>query len=328
VKELPSILTLVSAHFLLAGVEPDTEHSPPVDTFEIYNILEKGFTDMPAPAGSGSFIYDTAAAASLVKDLHHCNLSTYVRSRASEVKITGIGGSQTEVLGSVRLLAPFSHIRAWHAPDAIANILSSIEIQKLYLTQFKDQNSSNDRIECCRRSEGHVTTANFNKSSKTGFYMYDYNTSAVNVPIAVPMISEQIRVDRPKIIMSAIKDAHALGLSKDTIKRALRVEDLHRALSYTSLESLENIVRRSPYGFDILPSDVSIYRRYLHARRCIACAIGKSTTAPAPESDRQKATSVGERLVVDIFFIKSEAFNRNDIYLLSIDEFCGQIHIT
>ena len=44
---------------------------------------------------STAFIYDTAAAASLVRDLNHCDLSSYIRSKASNVKITGIGGSQT-----------------------------------------------------------------------------------------------------------------------------------------------------------------------------------------------------------------------------------------
>jgi hypothetical protein len=241
VKEVSSKLTLCSAHFLLAGIESETYDSSTVDMswpefpkeeFEIFNMLEKGFEDMSISAGTGSFIYDTAAAASLVKDLHYCNLSTYVRSRVSEVKITGIGGSHTEVLGSVRLLPPFSHIRAWHAPDAIANILSSIEIQKLYLTQFKDQNGPTDRIECRREGEDYVTIANFNKNSKTGFYLYDYDPPAVTVPISTSIFSASIS-EQPKLVMSAIKDAHALGLSKDAIKRALKVEELHRALSYT-----------------------------------------------------------------------------------------------
>jgi hypothetical protein len=292
-------------------------------------MLDENLEDLSTPNEDCipmSFIYDTAAAASLVRDLTNCNLSTYVRTKASEVKITGIGGSHTEVLGSVRLLAPFSHIRAWHAPNAIANILSSIEIQKMYLTQFRDQNTVDDRIECDRRTVDYHITANFNKNAKTGFYMFDYNPPSAVSSITPSIFSTNINVDS-KVVMSVIKEAHALGLSKDAIKRALKVEALHRSLSYTSLESLENIVRRCPYGFDILPSDVSVYRRYLHARRCIACAIGKTTTAPAPDSERVKASTVGERIIADIFFIKSDAFNRNDIYLLTIDEFCGQIHI-
>ena len=242
------------------------------------------------------------------------------------MKITGIGGNHTDVLGSVRLLAPFSHIRAWHAPNAIANILSSIEIQKMYMTQFQDQNTPKDRIECTRSTEDFITTASFHKNRNSGFYMFDYELPTAVARVDASIFSTQVRVDS-KTVMSVIKEAHAMGLSKDSIKRALKVEELHRSLSYTSLESLENIVRRCPYGFDILPSDVSVYRRYLHARRCISCALGKTTTAPAEESERPKATAVGERIIADIFFIKSDAFKSNDIFLLTIDEFCGQMHI-
>ena len=332
---------LISAHLLLAGIQPEfpSDCSPSSDEmfwsdfpsreYSIFNVLDENLEDLSTATEDSvpmSFIYDTAAAASLVRDLTNCNLSTYVRTKASEVKITGIGGSHTEVLGSVRLLAPFSHIRAWHAPNAIANILSSIEIQKMYMTQFRDQNTADDRIECDRHTADYHITANFNKHEKTGFYMFNYDPTPTVRSINPSIFSCNVKAD-PKAVMSVIKEAHALGLSKDAIKRALKVEALHRSLSYTSLESLENIVRRCPYGFDILPSDVSVYRRYLHARRCIACAIGKTTTAPAPESDRLKASTVGERIIADIFFIKSDAFNRNDIYLLTIDEFCGQIHI-
>lgn len=300
-----------------------------MEQYSIFNFTQ-GNNDSLSISSENSvsteFIYDTAAAASLVRDLNHCNLASYVRSKASEVKITGIGGSHTEVLGSVRLLAPFSHIRAWHAPNAIANILSSIEIQKMYMTQFEDQNTPKDRIECTRDEDGYITTASFLKNKKTGFYMFDYELPVEIAQVEASVFSSRVMVESNNI-MSVIKDAHALGLSKDSIKRALKVEELHRSLSYTSLESLENIVRRCPYGFDILPSDVSIYRRYLHARRCISCALGKSTTAPAEESERQKATSVGERIIADIFFIKSDAFKTNDIFLLTVDEFCGQLHI-
>jgi hypothetical protein len=333
-----SSTTLCAAHFLLAGSEPEIEAPVSRDTFwpdfsmddfNIFNILDRNQDELSISGEEHlpmNFIYDTAAAASLVRELSHCNLASYVSSKASEVKITGIGGSHTEVLGSVRLLHPFSHIRAWHAPNAIANILSSIEIQKMYMTQFRDQNTPDDRIECTRHIDDYIITANFNKSVKTGFYMFDYDPPAAVTSVVASIFSDKDQVNS-KVIMSVIQEAHSLGLSRDAIKRAMKVESLHRSLSYTSLESLENIVRRCPYGFNILPSDVSIYRRYLHARRCIACAIGKTTTETAPESERKKAITVGERIIADIFFIKSEAFHHNETYLITIDEYSGQIHI-
>ena len=79
-----------------------------------------------------AFIFDSVAAARLVSDLTNCNMSSYVRCRPEDIKITGIGGGQTEVLGSIRLNSPFEYIRAWHAPQAIANILSASDIHTIY----------------------------------------------------------------------------------------------------------------------------------------------------------------------------------------------------
>ena len=154
--------------------------------------------------------------------------------------------------------------------------------------------------------------------------MSDYHNSLLEPrtsPVLVFNMSAGAKRD------DSIQDAQSQGVSLNNIKRALRVEQLHKSLSYVSLDRLENIVRSSAYGFNgILPSDVATYKKYIHRKRCIACALGKSTSPPATISERPKATKVGERIIADIFFISSEALAVNDIYLLTVDEFAGMIH--
>ena len=94
------------------------------------------------------FIFDTAAATSIARDLSCCIPGTFVPCNKETLKITGIGGSKIDVIGSARLLAPFSHIRVWIVPDAIANIISAIDVHSKHYTQFAGQYTYRHRIEC------------------------------------------------------------------------------------------------------------------------------------------------------------------------------------
>lgn len=92
------------------------------------------------------FIFDTAAATSIARNLSCCIPGSFVPCNKETLKITGIGGSQIDVVGSARLLAPFSHVRVWIVPDAIANIMSAIDVQTKLYTQFAGQFTYRHRI--------------------------------------------------------------------------------------------------------------------------------------------------------------------------------------
>lgn len=299
----------------------------PNNEYLVFNLeSELGATvgiDRPCEVDT-TFLFDTAAGTSVVKNLDCCILESFIPCSKESLKITGIGGSNIEVLGSVRLRGPFSYIRAWYAPGAIANIIASVDVQTKLYTQFRDQNTLYDRIECSIDKPGLVITgrveASFKKDKRNGFYKYTYySTNGMADTYACSSINSFE-------VFNVFTDAHVLGLSRDTIKTAMKVEALHRSLSYVSLDRLADIVRNQQYGFGIKPSDVDTYKKYLHARRCIACALGKALEPSAVPSERPKATAVGERVIADIFFIKSTILKEAIAYLIAIDEFSGHIH--
>ena len=56
------------------------------------------------------FIFDTAAATSIARDLSCCIPGTFVPCNKETLKITGIGGSKIDVIESARLQAPYQSV--------------------------------------------------------------------------------------------------------------------------------------------------------------------------------------------------------------------------
>ena len=128
-------------------------------------------------------------------------------------------------------------------------------------------------------------------------------------------------------VLGVIADAHAKGLSKDNIKRAMRVSRLHRAFSYPGLHRLKSIVRHNQYGFDILPSDVDMYFRHLHAETCLAYKLGKTLSPPQLDRDFQRSLRPGLKIIADALTIKSDLLKINFLELVGVDEFSAMTHL-
>ena len=123
------------------------------------------------------FIFDTAAATSIAKDLSCCIPGTFVPCDKETLKITGIGGSKIDVVGSARLLAPFSHLRVWIVPDAIANIISAIDVHDKLETQFAGQYTRRHRVECVFDNK---LVAEFVRQ-KSGFFEFAFEPDAIGL---------------------------------------------------------------------------------------------------------------------------------------------------
>ena len=200
------------------------------------------------------FIFDTAAATSIARDLSCCIPGTFVPCNKETLKITGIGGSKIDVIGSARLLAPFSHIRVWIVPDAIANIISAIDVHSKLYTQFAGQYTYRHRVECAFDNR---VVAEFVRQ-KSGFFEFAFEPDVIGlsdfhctsfdqtVSPAVSDYHNSLLEPRTSPVLvfnmsagakrdDSIQDAQSQGVSLNNIKRALRVEQLHKSLSYVSL---------------------------------------------------------------------------------------------
>ena len=292
------------------------------------------FATIGNPKSNGGYLLDSGANASCSKDLLGTDASTYVKLEQDRVKITGIGGASIGVIGAVKLERPLDHIWAWHSPDAVRNIVSLDDVQQRYDTQFLDQNTQMNRIGIYERGTDKLVQV----AKKVGkFYLYQPDERMAQIfsfsANADPKISVGTGAENPSgytsgIYNNVLEEAQAYGLTKDAIKRALLVERYHRSYSYVNLDSLENMVRRSAYGFGgITPGDVRNYKTYIHAKRCMACRLGKTTAAPKPILTKERAFRPGQRIIADILFVKSSKFARADPHLLTIDEYCSVIHI-
>lgn len=281
------------------------------------------FATLGNSKSNGGYLLDSGANASCSKDLSGTDASTYVKLEQGRVKITGIGGASIGVIGAVKLERPLDHIWAWHSPDAVRNIVSLDDVQQRYDTQFLDQNTQMNRIGIYERGTNKLVQ----EAVKVGkFYLYQHDKEPDERMAQI--FSSSVNAEQSGIYNNVLEEAQAYGLTKDAIKRALLVERYHRSYSYVNLDSLENMVRRSAYGFGgITPGDVRNYKTYIHAKRCMACRLGKTTAAPKPILMKERASKPGERIIADILFVKSNKFARADPHLLTIDEYCGVVHV-
>jgi hypothetical protein len=77
----------------------------------------------------------------------------------------------------------------------------------------------------------------------------------------------------------------------------------------------------------VLPSDVDLYFRYLHAETCLACKLGKTSSPPQIEQDFQRSLRPGQKVIADIMTIKSDLLRRNFLELVVVDEFSAMVHV-
>ena len=264
----------------------------------------------------GQFIMDSAAGVSVANETSWLGEKITVwQIPPGACSLSGVGGDKTVVTAMSGLFEPLRFMRVNHAEGSIANIISIPDLQERFFIHYRDQKTPRDRMEVSEDPDGQIVIATAFKDPVTRYYMLqapESETAQAKAPIACP-------------VLNVYSDAYAMGWSKNSISRALKVRQLHRAFSYISVSRLKGLVRSNRFG-DIGPQEISLYEKLHDAGDCPSCLLGKTTRSPQVTPEYTRSTEIGQQIIADILEIKSKRLKTNKLILIAVDDMAGYVH--
>lgn len=263
----------------------------------------------------GQFIMDSAAGISVANETSWLkDRTTFMRLPVGASSLSGVGGQKTNVTAISDLFEPLGFMKVNHAPGSVANIISISNLQERLFVHFRDQRTPHDRMDISVDAKGEEVIAVAPKDPKTKFYMLQAE-NCESSPTGETHV------------MNIYRDAYSRGWSKNSIARALKVRQLHRAFSFIGLGRLKGLVRTNRFGFDFGPKEVSLYEELHDAGDCATCPLGKTVRSDQVTADYTRATRIGEMIVADILEIKSKKLKSNKLVLVAVDDMSLYVHI-
>jgi hypothetical protein len=268
-------------------------------------------------------LFDSGANVSVMKNIDMFGaLDLEGGADGEERNVQGINSGSLRLRPGGWLRGPLAQVRAYYCPQATANILCQADVLDHFWLTFADQGMSTERYVLTPKSGGRPLL--FYRNSEK-LYVYQ-----------VPDVQgcDAKRSSRRAMHTTLSQSLQLLGINKEAITRALKVEALHRAHSYLSLQNLYLLVKH--YGLDgvneVTAKDVYIYSKYIHKETCTGCALGKLVQQDAVAGEQEPPRRVGELVHGDLFYITTRNKDSKGApvqlkFLLTVDGYSGYVTI-
>jgi hypothetical protein len=280
-------------------------------------------------------------------------LRDFTHILASTVNIEGIvATANLKVSGAGRFATTVPDIRALYAPHASESIISWFDLKRYYRISLIHQDRPDEHLRLTNKRDKSILKAFIHP--EIGLYVLPL-TKPSAAPIAttqpnIPTIynikqttQQHNNVEYPlsqgennqntchchnKIF--SIRDRIQLennGYSKLSAARIARLQDIHEAYSFCGTSAMRNLL--SQHRFQKSDPDINItdwanWVKY-HCANCHPCAAGKTLRPDQISSNARHSDTPGERLHIDLFYIKSDIAEGNLTILIAVDEASGHI---
>jgi hypothetical protein len=252
---------------------------------------------------------DSGANVSVARDWSVLDPDGYEQTARHTAEVKGINKGSLQIDGIGEFADPdLRHFDVLYSSNAQGNIAALCDIKKNYWVQFRDQDTTRDRLECTHKRTGKQISFNINAEK-----LYVRNKPKQNQSYAMP-----IKLDGK---------LQKLGLSKECIIRAMRIDKIHRSTSYLSLQNLYQLIKN--HGIidcDLVAQDVLNYQKYIHKEVCRGCTLGKTVQEPAIIEHPKPNFGIGDEVHVDYMYITSEGkLTRTHQFMVAVDGYSNYI---
>jgi hypothetical protein len=305
--------------------------SPHRDPTASYAIVDSGATVSVTPCRD------------LLRDFKHI--------QDSAVNIEGIvAAASLKVSGAGRFATTVPDIRALYAPQASESILSWFDLKRYYKITLMRQDHADEHLRLQHKKSRTILRAYIHP--EIGLYALPiiqppvaptnstqpstpkiYNAQPTNSQHKSTSTSTPTPTINPchchnKIF--SLRDKIQLekaGYSKISAARIARLQDIHEAYSFCGTSAMRNLLSQHRFQKsdpDINITDWSNWVKY-HCANCHPCAAGKTLRPDQISSEARHSDTPGERVHIDLFYIKSDIEEGNLTVLIAVDEASGHI---
>jgi hypothetical protein len=242
-------------------------------------------------------LFDPGANVSVIKTADLLLMAEDHGSRVIEV--TGINKGTMKLQAGGKMKGPFGDITARYCPEAAANILCQADVLEHFWLTFEGQGTPTERYQMKSKADERIKLK-FYKNDEN-LYVYQFTKAMMGNDVSARFIGQQ---EYHALHTTLSQQMQLLGITKEAIKRALKVEAIHRASNYIGLRNLYQLIKKYGYeGSDVTARDVYVYSKYIHPSTCQGCILGKLVQAPAISPDTELPTQVGQKVHTDIFYL-------------------------
>ncbi len=236
----------------------------------------------PRVSDHGVIMLDGGSNVNIVRDIELLQPETIKNARGHIV-----GASQTALQPSrMGIMSGIFHkLSAWFDPKATANIIAECEARDNYTLKFTDEPT--------------VSVIMYDKDTKE---TATFKQGCERLKVRAGNVADK-KNNKEKYVSYATRWT-AFGLSKNDVERAMRVDVLHRHLSYPGRAAMKRLTdHHAIRDMNFETTDLNNYFDYIHDTMCNGCILGKRKQAPAKALDIPRGEDIGTLVHGDIIYL-------------------------